>query len=575
MRFWYNPNFLTIVAIIILSVPALKSLGLGGFYTSHDGATHTARIAQYYQALADGQFPPRFAGSFYNGIGSPIFVYIYPLPYLLGSAIHALGFSFVDSFKILMAVGFIGSAIFAFLWLREIFERERAALVGAIFYVWVPYRFLLMYVRASLSEQLAYTFLPLLLFSVTKLIKENSLKWVAISALCFAFVLLSQNLVALIIVPVVFGYSLVQSYLNRALKSFLLVLTSSLWGLAISSFTYLPALFERKFVKIDDVIQHQFVNHFVTLKQLIHSPWGYGFDLPGVINDQMSFQVGLAHILVLLIAVVFLTLPLFFKKTPFFFDKPSKETLTISFYFLVVVFTSTIMMLQLDVVKSIWEALKPLQIIDLPWRFLGLMPLSIALLATFVAKNIKSGLFALFLIIAVIVANRNHLKINQRIFYSDEFFMNYSDTATQYGEFSTKWRGYLSVPEHIDPNVKLETVSGEAMIKDQLIKSNKLKFAADVLSSKAFIKINKIYFPGVQVAVNGQKLEPFSQVIIPSGELDYSKEDNGLMIIPLEKGVHKVEVFFGETTLRQFANFLSLGSFLLALLSIRLFRKRT
>jgi len=51
-----------------------------------------------YQALADGQFPPRFAGSFYNGIGSPIFVYIYPLPYLFGSAIHVLGFSFANSF---------------------------------------------------------------------------------------------------------------------------------------------------------------------------------------------------------------------------------------------------------------------------------------------------------------------------------------------------------------------------------------------------------------------------------------------------------------------------------------------
>lgn len=574
MRIWFKSGFWAILLLIVLSIPALKSLTLDDFYTSHDGATHTARIAQYYKALADGQFPPRFADSFYNGIGSPIFVYIYPLPYLFGSAIHALGFSFVDSFKILMAAGFIGSAIFAFLWLKEIFRSEKAAFLGAIFYVWVPYRFSLIYVRASLSEHIAYTFVPLALFSLTKFCKTTQTKWVAVSAISFALIFLSQNLVALISTPVILGYAFILAFLAKSARTLFLTVVSFAWGFAISAVTYLPSLFEKRFVKIEDLIQHQFVHHFVTIKQLIRSPWGYGFDLSGVADDQMSFQIGLAHILVFVVTLGFLTWQLLIKKTLFFLDKPSKETQALLFYFLGVICLFTFMMLQLELVKSIWETLKPLQIIDIPWRLLGVVSVSIAFLTAYVTKNIKSGMFALFLILAVIVANRNHLRINEKVFYSEQFFLGYSDTGTQYGEFSTKWRGYLSVPENIDPNVKFETLAGEALIGEQFSQSNNLGFRAEVHSPEALVKINKIYFPGVKVILNGKELLPFSEFIVPSGETGYSKEDNGLMIVPLEKGANTVEIFFGETKLRQFANILSLGSFLLAVVAIGLFRNR-
>jgi hypothetical protein len=218
VKFWYNPNFLAIVALLLLSIPALKSLAIPGFYTSHDGETHTARIAAYYQALADRQLPPRFAGNFYNGLGSPIFVYIYPVPYLLGSAVHLLGFSFADSFKILMAAGFIFSAIFAYLWLKEVFKSEKAAFLGALFYAWAPYRFLLIYVRASISELLAYTFLPLLFYSLTKLKEKQSLLWISSSAISFSLVLLSQNLVAMISSFIIGGYILILSFHSKSFK---------------------------------------------------------------------------------------------------------------------------------------------------------------------------------------------------------------------------------------------------------------------------------------------------------------------------------------------------------------------
>ena len=44
------------------------------------------------------------------------------MPYLLGSALHSIGLSFTDSFEVLMALTFIFSGIFSYMWLKEIWQ---------------------------------------------------------------------------------------------------------------------------------------------------------------------------------------------------------------------------------------------------------------------------------------------------------------------------------------------------------------------------------------------------------------------------------------------------------------------
>ncbi|KKS04127.1 hypothetical protein A2W70_05310 [Candidatus Curtissbacteria bacterium RIFCSPLOWO2_02_41_11] len=574
MKFWYNPNFLAIVALLVLSIPALKSLAIGGFYTSHDGETHTARIAQYYQALADGQLPPRFAGSFYNGLGSPIFVYIYPLPYFLGSLVHLLSFSFTDSFEILMALGFIFSAIFSYLWLKEVFKSEKAAFLGALFYVWAPYRFSLIYVRASISELLAYTFLPLVFYSYTKLAQKNNLKWVALCALSIALLFLSQNLVAMITLPVIGFYILIQTIYFKSLKYFIYSVISSLWGLAIAAITYLPSIFERNFVRLDEIIKVAYENHFVTLKQLIRSPWGYGFDLPGTVNDQMSFQIGLAHLLIFAL-VLFLIIYFVLKKfMPFekigkiVLDEISQLPLILTFFFIIIFLITISLMIQTKPSLFIWQHIHLLKLIDIPWRFLGVTILSLSFLTAFVAKTIKPGLIFLFLIIFVLVANRNHLRINQILIRDDQFFSSYTGTATQYDEFTPEWRQSTRVPIGFVLGKTVERISGEADIYNVLTKTNRVSFDAEVFTQNVQIRINKFYFPGVSVRDNKNLLFAFNDLTItnPSSlHLEKEQDASGLMLINLAKGKHQVNANFGETPLRLFADYLSLGSLFLAI----------
>lgn len=560
MRFWYNPNFLAIFALVILSLPALKSLSQAGFYTSHDGETHTARIAQYYGAFADGQFPPRFAPSLYNGLGSPIFVYIYPLPYLLGSVLHAAGFSFVDSFKILMAASFILSGVFSYLWFKEVLKSEKAAFLGALFYIWGPYRFLLIYVRGSLSEALAYTFLPLVLFCVTKLVTCKNLLWISSTAVATSLLLLSQNLVALISFPIIIVYSALIAWQVKSLRAIVYSTLALIWGFLISSFVYLPTIFERKFTRFDEIITVAFQDHFVTLKQLIRSPWGYGFDLPGTVNDQMSFQIGLAHIIVFLISTILVIHQLARKK--------AKSETNIGIFFIVVLMLSTFLMLQSKITSYVWQHVKLLHTIDIPWRFLGLVSVSLSFLAAYATKYIKPGLFFLFLTAAVLAANRNHLRINQSVERNDSFFASYTETATQYNEFTPKWRQTTRVPIGFDPNIKVQTVSGQVGITSLRYSSREIDFIADVTSEKAQVRINKFYFPGLTVTDNSRELTIGNDLIITEAgtlRLDKEQDSSGLILLNLEKGTHQITANFGETDLRLFANFLSLTALILAL----------
>lgn len=575
MKLITNPKVLSLLILIFLSIFALKSLTTPGSYTSHDGETHMARIAQYYLALTDGQFPPRFASSFYNGLGSPIFVYIYPLPYLFGSFVHLVGANFSNSFKIIMALGFVLSQLFAFFWLKEVFKSPKAAFLGALFYGWAPYRFSLIYVRASISELLGYTFVPLALLSVTKLLSSKRFFWIPIAGISISLVMLSQNLVAVITLPVIFAYSTVIAFSQKSPKSLLRVLAAFIWGGAISAFTYLPSLFEIKFTRFNEIITKTYPNHFVTLKQLIHSPWGYGFDLPGTLGDQLSFQLGLAHILVFAITIVIIAhiiLKLALGKRS---KSMTPQLLFQTTFFIAIFILAIFLTLDTKTTKLIWENFKFLHVIDIPWRLLGVCTISTAFFAAFVAKSIKSGFLFIFLIAAVLIANRNFLRINEAVIHDDKFFQNYTGTATQYNEFTPIWRQTTRPPVGIDPQVKTKIFSGEADVANVAAKSSGLSFDAQVHSPEAQIRVNRFYFPKTEVTVDGKKL---SDVMVTTSltkkQADPEEDASGMPLVRLTQGFHHVTVAYKETPLRLFSDYLSLISFLAALILLARYAKK-
>lgn len=564
MTDWKKPSFLALAVLFILAVPALRSLSRNGFYTSHDGETHAARVAQYYLAIKDGQFPPRFAGSFYNGLGSPIFVYIYPLPYIFGSLWHFTGFSYADSFKLTMAAAFIFSGVFSYLWFLALFKNVKAAFAGALYYIWVPYRFSLIYVRASVSEILAYAFVPAAFFTITKLFDRGSKIWIPLISFAIAGILLSQSLVAMIVIPVLAVYALILALSRKSWKKLVTCALAFVGGFFISSFVYIPVFLERDFVRLDDVMRKAYANHFVSFKQLIRSPWGYGFDLPGVVNDQMSFQIGLGHLFVITLTILIIVFTVFSLVKSKKFKLLTKEELVLAGFLMLITAASIFLMLDTKLTFEVWQKLKVLEVIDIPWRLNGLIVVSSAFFTALIIKKFNSTLLLIFLTVLVLYANRNHLRINLPRDLNDKYFENYGGSATQYNEFTPRWRQTDSVPDYLDIGQKFEVLEGDVKLAVEKNSSKELRVKAEVVSPTSKIIFYKAFFPGMEVWLNNNLLKEGEMFEISNPinmDVERDKDKSGLPKLILPKGDFDVRIVYKETPIRRAADYISLAFF--------------
>ncbi len=93
-------SLLILIAVIVLvCIPLFRP----GFFVSDDGGWMVIRLSAFYQSLREGQFPVRFLGRLNHGYGYPVANFLYPGYMYIGSVIHFLGFSFVNTVKIILA----------------------------------------------------------------------------------------------------------------------------------------------------------------------------------------------------------------------------------------------------------------------------------------------------------------------------------------------------------------------------------------------------------------------------------------------------------------------------------------
>lgn len=102
---------LWIVIVCLLNSIIILPLFHTGLPVTDDGVGHVARIASFYQSLHEGHIIPRWAGNLNFGYGHPVLEFFYPLPSYIASFFHFVGFSFIESTKIVFGIGLIGSGI--------------------------------------------------------------------------------------------------------------------------------------------------------------------------------------------------------------------------------------------------------------------------------------------------------------------------------------------------------------------------------------------------------------------------------------------------------------------------------
>lgn len=102
-------------------------------FPSHDGLYHILRIEEFHQSIVGLNIPPRLAPGLYGGIGYPLFVVNYQIPYYLTEVFLLFSNNSAFAYKGVISLTFILSGTFAYMLFRKIGSRP-ASLTGAMLY---------------------------------------------------------------------------------------------------------------------------------------------------------------------------------------------------------------------------------------------------------------------------------------------------------------------------------------------------------------------------------------------------------------------------------------------------------
>lgn len=581
------PRLRALLPFLILAVfatVAAEPLARAQMTCSDDGPFHLYRAVQLGALLEAGHGFPRWAPHMAQGYGFPFFNFYAPLSSYAVVLLHQFGLEYPAALKLAFALGIWLAGCAAFLFARASWG-EHAGLVAGVAYLCAPYLAYDVFFRANLAESFAFIWPPLVLWSIQKLgVRSqngvplpasgfwalNSGCWL-LTSLCYAALILTHNIFALIASPLFAGYLALRAWQARSWR----VLTQGAAGLALgitlTTYFWLPALAERGLVHSDRLLVppiFTWYTNFISLGELL--AWPRAAD-PLLINPSPARTIGLV--------IVALGLPALLGMIGRIGTARSESGgWEVSFFALALVGYCG---LTLSISEPIWRLIGPLELVQFPWRLLGPAALCAALLVGASVHALEQtlpsrvSLFAAPLAATLIVLST--LSSWSPRYCASPTTVTLSDMVDY--ERATSTIGTTAKGEYLprtvdvlpaDPSLADALLRGEEPVRLQLLTGEaewtplaehtdplNATFAVSVRTLASFV-YRQFLYPGWQVTANGQ---PLALRATPG---------TGLIAFDLPPGQHRLHVTFGSTPLRTAASLVSiLTLFLVAGLGVR------
>lgn len=531
----FYKKFLFIFIIFFISLVTLIDLFRPGLPLTHDGQDHVARIANFYQNLSEGNVIPRWAGNLNWGYGHPILEFLYPLSSYFASLFHFVGFTLVDSVKLVFGTSFVLSAFAMYFFVKELIGDEKASLFAGLLYIIAPYRFVDLYVRGAIGEHVAFIFPPLIFYFLLKLSKRYSNWHVIGGAISIAGLNLSHNAISLMFMPL-FGlfvlFLLFQSKNKVKLVSQYFIVF--FWGFGLSAFFWIPAFMEGKYTLRDIVTGGgEYIASFVNWKDFLFGQWSYGGTL------FLSKQIGIFHWGSVL-GTIFAFYHLYKKK----------NKLWIICLGGFIIFWATLFLMT-SVSDFVWQAFTILQKFQFPWRFLSIIVFLSSLMGGILLSLISNKykkVALLILILGLMIINNDYWRAQDFLRKEDSFYKGVYSGTTDTGESAPIWSVRFMEKR---PKSKVEITSGNGQIKENKRNFTNREYRIDALGRVRVLE-NTLYFPGWNVFVDGKP-----------EQIEFQDQNyRGLITFYVDKGEHNIRIVYKETKIRLFSNIASIISLL-------------
>jgi len=531
-----NVNYL--VLLLLISLVPLISLLRPGSYESGDLSLNVYKTMALYQSLQDGVFPANWAGVLNATYGYPLFNFTYPLPYYVSAFFHFLGFSFLDSVKLFIAVTFVLSGVAMYFFLKS-FLPSFFAFVGGIFYLFAPYHLVDMHFRVDIGEIAAIAFIPLLFLFSGQLLKKYNPYTLVFLSLSFCGLILSHQAVSLTILPFVGIYVLLLFFAHHHQPKDLLPLVfSTILGFSLAAFYIVPVLFELQYTQqsLSPVIT------FEPFREFFYSPWRYGLLFQGH-QGELSFVIGYIQWLLIGIGVYFL------------WKGKAKKDLKYLLFFSLFSFFALFFMMQ-EASEPLWYTIPLIKNFQFSYRLLAGALFFSSLTAAIVCFYLDRRLtyVVLFLVVFSTILNWGNRRNMPEL--TDSYFIQNLPYSTFQGEGLTpaapKWVDSHAPWFQNPPKRHLEIIKGTGTIKDTERITNRHVYAVSATSPLTLVE-NTVFFPGWTLFINNRPVQ-FT--------ISESPQKKGLMSLTVPKGTHKIQFLYEPTPVRKIGMLISLAGLL-------------
>ena len=544
----FKKKWVWLLLVVAAAIPAFASLMRSGFFPMHDDL-QAFRIYEMDKCFADFQIPCRWVPDAGYQYGYPQFNYYPPLPYYVGEIIHKAGFQYIDSVKILFALGFVLSAVAMFLLVSELFGNF-PGFVSGMLYTYVPYKAVDVFVRGAMSEFWALIFYPLIFWAVYKLIKTLKAKYIALLGISISLLLTTHLLMSMIFALPAAVWTIYWLIKERKIEAFWRAVLGVILGIFLAAFFILPVIFERQYAHTETMTMGYFgyLQHFVNIKRLfLSTEWGYGSS--GFPDEKLNLSTGIVQWIFGLVSLGVGAFYVFIKK-----DKEKRDWGVLT----AVLGALELLILFMMHSKStfIWKMLPILEWLQFPWRFLTVSVFLLSLIGgigIYLMSKFRVWVGLLVMGISVFLTYSYFVPKNWiNIIDAEKFSGNLWEKQLTISIFD-----YLPIYAKLPPVIKApkepEVLEGDV---DFISYEKGSDWQRGEVNAKedSLIRVPLFDFPGMTVKIDKKVVSHINN--------DCRGEEFclGLITFNIPSGQHKIEVELKDTPVRRIGNYISIIS---------------
>ena len=167
-------DYAVILGVALLATTPMMQTYL---YNADDLCYHLARLEGLKDGILDGQVIPVNIlpeGLQNNGYMNAMYPYLF---LYIGAFMRLCGVSLAFSYKTLIFLSNLGSAVCAYVAVKSMVKSRRSVILSVVLYTLMPYRFTNIFSRGDLGETLALVFWPMVIAGLYHIVMGERKKW--------------------------------------------------------------------------------------------------------------------------------------------------------------------------------------------------------------------------------------------------------------------------------------------------------------------------------------------------------------------------------------------------------------